>query len=117
MTKMLVLDRQQGKTTWAIRWLMDGHKVEGWPGWSRILIVMTATEARRVLTDYPDEQAKLHAMGNGGLGKLVITLDEARHALSVADPEVEVAFDNADLLVERALRRRPEFVTYDGEMA
>lgn len=116
MTKVLVLDRQQGKTTWAIRWLMGGHKVDGWPGWSRVLVVMTANEARRILIDYPDEQGKLHAMGNGGLGKLVITLDEARHALSVADPQVEVAFDNADLLVERALGRRPALVTYNAAL-
>lgn len=37
--KVLVLPRQGGKTTQALKWVEGGEKCDGYPGWTRVLIV------------------------------------------------------------------------------
>lgn len=39
LVDVVVRDRQEGKTTDALRWLADGKRCPGYPGWTRVLVV------------------------------------------------------------------------------
>ena len=111
---VIVGDRQTGRTTALLRWLIGGHPVDGWPGWSRVLIVSTAQDAQRILTDYPDLQSGLRAVFPPALGKVVISLHELAHVRRVVDPGVSFAVDNADQLIAYSLSVRPAVITLCG---
>lgn len=106
--------RQTGRTTALLRWLIGGHPVDGWPGWSRVLIVATARDAQRIIVDYPELQHELRHRFTPALGKLVISVHELPHVLHVADPAVAYAVDNADWIIEHALGVRPAVLTIEG---
>ncbi len=38
--KVMVRDRGQGKTTQLMKWVKEGVQVSGYPGWSRVAIVV-----------------------------------------------------------------------------
>jgi len=43
--QVIVRDRRQGKTTELIKWLLQGHMQEGYPQWSRVLVVAASNQA------------------------------------------------------------------------
>ena len=103
---VLASPRQQGRTSTLITWLIGGHRVQGWPQWSRVLVVPTARDVARLIGDYPELQHELWTLGNGGLGKLAISFDELRrmalYGHSRIDPDVTFALDDADVILRNA---------------
>ena len=53
--KALVLHRQEGKTTQLMDWVKDGVRVEGYPGWSRVVVVIDRQRHDRLKHQYWDE--------------------------------------------------------------
>jgi hypothetical protein len=53
--KALVLHRQEGKTTQLMGWVKDGVRVEGYPGWSRVAVVIDRRRHDRLKHQYWDE--------------------------------------------------------------
>lgn len=112
-TEFLVRLRGGGKTYSAIEWLIMGHKIDAWPQWSRLLVVRDVRLAQWTLKAFPELQAKLHEQGNGGLGKLVITMEEAKRLRGLSR-EVEIAVDDAEGIIFDSLRIWPSLVTISG---
>ena len=88
--KVLTRDRGQGKTWNAIDWLLDGRRVRGYPGWSRVLIepnramfVAVRTDWWPLIEDF-DHRVYMH--------------DEWRRARG-ASLNTEVVIDNAEYLI------------------
>jgi hypothetical protein len=48
MPEFINQGRGWGKTTKAIEWVKAGKRVPGYPGWSRILLVLSMEEANRL---------------------------------------------------------------------
>lgn len=98
----VIADRQQGKSTALVTWLLGGHRVWGWPGWSRVLVVAHGQRAAEYIERMPQLQHELWGKRTGGLGKLVITVEEMR-GLRGLDPTVEFALDDVEALLARLL--------------
>ncbi len=116
--KIVVGLRGTGRTHALITWLTHGHPVRGWPGWSRLLVVADPETVRRLPREFPDLQSRLHAMGNGGLGKLVVHVAEMERGGRGMEPGVEIALDDAEhLLGHPGLRAlpRPSVIAITGE--
>jgi len=55
--KALILHRQEGKTTQLMDWVKDGVRVEGYPGWSRVAVVIQRHRLDRLKRQYWAEMA------------------------------------------------------------
>lgn len=112
----VLADRQEGKTTQLVDWLTHGEPIEAWPSWSRVLIVPGPGQMEDVVRRFTAADQTLRDKGcKGGLGKVVLTVGSyALTRLRLAD--VEVAVDNADLLIEQAIGLRPDLISMTGSV-
>lgn len=101
--EVIARDRGDGKTTALVGWLLDGHRIDGWPGWSRLLVVADGQRVQAIHNGYafPEQDHALRAAGcEGGLGKVVVTLAEAvsvsRRGLA---RDVEWALDDVETVL------------------
>jgi hypothetical protein len=46
--RWVLKDRGEGKTTELVAWVKEGHQIEEWPFWTRVLLVDTRQAASRV---------------------------------------------------------------------
>lgn len=90
--KILAMDRQEGKTSAAMDWLCGGERAPGYPGWSRVLIVMNRGEVERL--------RRAHRVLLEDFDRRVYSWDEWSRAVGVS-PETEVCIDNAELFLAR----------------
>lgn len=112
----VLAERQEGKTTQLIEWLVNGEPLDVWPSWSRVLIVPTPEQMSDIVHRFQVADQTLRGKGcPGGLGKVVLTVGSYQLTrLRLAD--VEVAVDNADHLIEQALGLRPDLVSMTGSV-
>lgn len=69
----VVGERREGRTTALVRWLCEGQVLDGWPGWSRLLVVGSDQRVPQIGKDHPDLDRVLRDRGcPGGLGKVVL---------------------------------------------
>lgn len=98
--------RAGGRTTALATWLLDGHRVSGWPGWSRVLVLASARRCQQIIDELPEIQTALRERGTPGFGKLAISQAElyqlATKGRGRIDPEVTFALDDADHLIASA---------------
>lgn len=104
--------RQTGRTTHLAAWLIWGHEIEGWPGWSRVLVVLDEQRVRSLMHEWCTEGTELHGLHlalrdrfTPSYGKLIITLSELR-GLRGVDPRIEIALDDAEAVLAHALHGR-----------
>ncbi len=92
--RVLVRPRRAGKTHEAIQWVLEGHRIDTYPGWSRVLIVPDMRQA--------DE---LRAAGNPhGLDyRQVYFAQEWRDARVPNRHEIQTAVDNAETMLQGML--------------
>lgn len=112
--RALLAERQEGKTTRLIEWLLGGEPIDKWPAWSRVLIVPNPRQMKYVVDRFTAADRELRDRGcPGGLQKIVLTAGGyALTRLRLAD--VEVAVDNAEELIEQQLGLRPDLVSMNG---
>jgi hypothetical protein len=112
----LLAERQEGKTTQLIDWLLDGETIDKWPSWSRVLIVPNPRQMEDIVSRFRAADQELRDKGcPGGLGKVILTAGGyALTRLRLAD--VEVAVDNAEMLIEQQLGLRPDLVSMTGSV-
>jgi hypothetical protein len=120
--KVLATERQEGKTTELLRWVLGGHAISVWPSWSRVIIVDTKREALHLTENHPAGIAidgLIKQKGGPGLRKLVLVYEQDQFAIQsrLHLAGVEVAVDNADRILHRLLHQMPAFVTLTGEVA
>lgn len=114
--RAIVSDHTTGKTTAAAAWLLGGHLVPGWPGWSRALVVSSSSLVPWTVRHMPEVDRVLRERGYApGLGKLVLSLGEVRRLRGV-DRALELAVDDIDaLLVELLGGYVPALVTMSAD--
>lgn len=100
--KVMTSLRGGGKTYQAIQWMLQGEKTLTWPHWSRVMLVLSENEAKRLRTMYPEVPTEAF-----------IPMDQARNLKGMHD--IQYVVDNADQLFERILGFTPDFITLHGE--
>jgi hypothetical protein len=98
---VIVNGRQSGKTYRLIQWVKEGEQTDSYPGWSRILLCHSLDEAQRLRTQYDLDYRQ------------VFSVSEWQHARKGRKP-VEVALDNADLVLGMLLGQRPSYISLTG---
>jgi len=103
---VVTAQRRTGRTTALATWLLDGHSVPGWPGWSRVLVLADARRCQQIIDELAGVHAALREAGTPGFGKLAISLAEL-HTLATRgrgriDPGVTFALDDADWIITHA---------------
>jgi hypothetical protein len=111
---VVVGERQTGRTSALLRWLIGGHPVDGWPGWSRVLVVPAATRIPQMLIDYSELQHAMRRRFEPAFGKLLISMHELSHVRRIADPGVSFAIDDADQIIAYSLSITPAVVSICG---
>lgn len=114
--RAILAERQDGKTTQLVNWLLGGEPIDKWPSWSRVLIVPTAAQMKVVADRFPLVDQELRDRGcQGGLQKIILPVGGyALTRLRLAD--VEVAVDNAEDLIAQQLGFRPDLVSMTGSV-
>jgi len=131
LIKVLVEDRREGKTTELIKWLLQGHRQEGYPQWSRVIVCVSGgmcAYTSRMIDRYLTEEL-LCAKSEPHLGevckdvhnhtfaqirKAVWSMSDFEH--NVRGREFEYAIDDLELFIERKFGgKMPKVVTMTGE--
>lgn len=95
--------RQGGKTTEVVEWIQQGARTDSYPGWSRVLLTHTVHDADRVRRDFGLDYHQ------------VFSIEEWRTARLGRLP-VEVAMDNADIVLANLIGQWPVMLTMTGEL-
>jgi hypothetical protein len=114
MTQYLVAGRGAGKSTTLVKWVMRGHPIKGYPGWSRILIA-AAMPPLHYITAFPALQHEFRENFLPALGKVVMTPNEAA-GLRGLDKDVEFAVDDFHVLKTLDFGRAPALVAVYGTL-
>lgn len=101
--KVVVNGRQSGKTFQVVQWLKEGVETDSYPGWSRVLLCHSIEEADRLRKDYDLDYRQ------------VFSVREWQGAHLGRKP-VEVALDNADLVLAHLLGQHPSYITMTGRV-
>lgn len=134
---VLVDDRQKGKTSKLVGWLLEGEAREDYPGWSRVIVchnrsavvhttdmVKRATQEEWNSLTYEHKKAsafaqRLRELSN--IRKAVWSLDELRFNTRGARMELfEYAIDNVDFVLSEFLGvygvyKMPEVIAMTGK--
>lgn len=108
--KFLIRDRQQGKTTDLIEWVKQGEKTNRYPGWSRILVAANMQRADQLRGGDPTDPN--HPTGLEY--QQVFFVDELLNAHRI-DPDVELALDDADTILQGMFRNRVGITAATGD--
>lgn len=99
--KVIVNGRQSGKTYALVQWVREGVATDSYPGWSRVILTITINEAERLRRDYELDYRQ------------VFSVNEWQTARIGRKP-VEIAVDNADLVLASYLGQHPAQITLTG---
>lgn len=107
---LIARPRYRGKTSELIQWLVNGRRVDGWPGWSRLIVV---ADSNRQLTMMGTWNHQVHPLVPGGLGKTVITAPELHNRIPGMriNQGIEVGFDDVDAVLWATLGILPDVMT------
>lgn len=103
--QVIARPRRNGKTTEAVKWVLEGDSTDSYPFWTRVLLVPSIAAADYVRRQFPALDYRQ-----------VFAWNEWRSARRGALP-VEVAVDNADLLIAQYIGQVAGFVTLTGDAA
>lgn len=107
---VLARPRQNGKTSELIQWLINGHRVEDWPGWSRVIVTPTTHQQKIMLNRWAQQVDPLIP---GGLSKVVITAAELHNRApgKRIQASIEIGFDDVDTFLWSTLSVLPDVIT------
>lgn len=101
--KVIVNGRQSGKTFRLIQWVKEGFETTSYPGWTRVLLTHSLDEAQRLRAQYDLEYRQ------------VFSVSEWQTARLGREP-VEIAVDNADLVLTAYLGQHPAALSMTGRI-
>lgn len=101
--RVIVNGRQAGKTYALMKWVKEGEKTDSYPGWSRVLLTHSLAEAQRLRTLYDLDYRQ------------VFSISEWKTARLGRKP-VDVAVDNADMILAHMIGQYPSRVTMTGTL-
>lgn len=93
--KYVYSGRATGKTFACVEWLKEGVQGMRWPFWNRILITFSAAERARLIKTYSLD------------ARQVFTWEDWMHCRGYGQADVELAFDNADLILQQIAKGHP----------
>ena len=93
--------RQAGKTYTLVEWVKEGVETDSYPGWSRVLLTHSLDEAQRLRTRYDLDYRQVFFVGEWQRARL-------------GRKPVQVALDNADLVLMAYLGQMPSQITVTG---
>jgi len=93
--------RQAGKTYTLVEWVKEGVETDSYPGWSRVLLTHSLDEAQRLRTRYELDYRQVFFVGEWQRARL-------------GRKPVQVALDNADLVLMNVLGQMPSQITVTG---
>jgi hypothetical protein len=99
--RVIARGRQAGKTYDLIQWVKEGKETNSYPGWSRVLLCHTLEEAQRIRTDYDVDYRQVFGVTEWGAARL-------------GRKPVEIAVDNADLVLASLLGQMPTQIAVTG---
>ena len=102
---IIVRPRQAGKTHAIVQWILAGEKTNSYPGWSRVLLCHDLASADYVRKQFPELDYRQ-----------VFSWREWRERRPGPKP-VEVAVDNADLILAQAIGQYAVLGTISGTVA
>src|SRR5689334_17704505 len=112
-------DRQTGKTTRLISWLLEGHAIESYPGWSRAIVcanrtqVLSTTQLVRRATENWEEAFDQRALTD--LRKAVWSMDDLWSVMRGMKLEgFEYAIDNLEMILGKHFPGTPAIITLTG---
>ena len=100
--RVIARGRQAGKTYDLIQWVKEGRETNQYPGWSRVLLCHTLAEAQRIRTSYDVDYRQVFAVSEWTTEYIPL-----RH-------EVQIAVDNADLVLASLLGQMPTQIAVTG---
>lgn len=116
--RVLVEDRQTGRTTQLLRWLSEGESRAAWPSWSRVIIVRDECEAKHLLQHHDAVKTVnqlLRERGGPDLAKVILAYDRDRYAIQrIRLHDVAVAVDNAEEWLHQSFGFVPAVVVLTG---
>ena len=99
--KVIVRGRQAGKTYDLVQWVKQGEETNSYPGWSRVILTHSIAEAERIRGLYDLDYRQ------------VFSAQEWRTARLGRRP-VEIAVDNAEIILASYLRNHPAQIAITG---
>lgn len=100
--KVIVRGRQAGKTHDLVQWVKQGEETDSYPGWSRVILTHSIHEAERIRSLYELDYRQ------------VFSAEEWKTARLGRRP-VQIAVDNAELVLASYLRQHPDQIAVTGE--
>ena len=126
MTQYLIRDQQGGKTTELVMWVCRGQRIDGYPDWSRGLVVPDNRQFEYVLATFRDADRYLRNERGfaPGLSKVLFVWDDVYsshgfQAESRFSHQFRLAIDNAHHILESMMgvsAHRLELVSLDGTL-
>lgn len=101
--RVIVNGRQAGKTYSLVQWVKDGEETDSYPGWSRVILSHTLAEADRLRRLYELDYRQ------------VFSVEEWRSA-RLGPKRVDIAVDNADLVLATYLQQMPSALSITGRV-
>ncbi len=112
--EVFVSPRGGGKTYQSLKWLTEGHALDTYPGWSRVLIVPNAVTREWTIREF--ERLMYKTDWNLELTpRVIISWTTARDNLKGMS-KVELAIDGTREILEGILLQRFSLMTVDGEL-
>lgn len=112
MTQYLVGQRGTGRSTALVKWVMRGHPIKEYPGWSRILVA-AAMPPLNYISLFPELQHEFRENFLPALGKVVMTPGEVA-GLRGMGRDVEYAVDDFHVLTVINFVKAPALVSVVG---
>lgn len=93
--------RQAGKTYDLMQWVKQGEQTNSYPGWSRVILTHSLEDAQRLRTQYDLDYRQVFAVSEW-------------KNIRLGNGAVEVALDNADLVLAQMLGQMPRIISVTG---
>lgn len=103
--QIIVRPRQMGKTHAMVQWVLEGERTDSYPGWSRVILTPDIRQADYLRAQYPNLDYRQ-----------VFSWQEWRDARLGYRP-VDVAVDNAEMILASIIRHTPAVVSMTGTVA
>ena len=99
--RVIARGRQAGKTYDLVQWVKQGEETDWYPGWSRILLCHSLEEAQRIRRSYDLDYRQVFAVSEWKTARM-------------ARRDVEIAVDNADMVLASYLGQHPTQISVTG---
>lgn len=111
--RVIATGRGMGTSTALVEWLLAGRRISGPPGWSRVVVVDDERTVDWWKRTFPVLDQALRQTYPPGLAGALLSAAQMRRARRFGDG-VQIALDDADEVLHRALGFMPDLITMTG---